>query len=51
MADVVSSRRDIVLQKLAVREVPRSGPPKVLIEKYGIGTSSIVKACKDIAEA
>ena len=29
VADVVASRRDIILKKLAVRELPRSGPPKV----------------------
>lgn len=29
---------------LAVREVPRSGPPKVLLEKYGISAKDIVAA-------
>ena len=32
------------LTHLAVREIPRSGPPSVLIDKYGIGCRSIVEA-------
>lgn len=51
MADVVAGRRDIVLKKLCVQEVPRSGPPKVLVEKYGIGADSIVNAVNEIKEA
>jgi transketolase len=34
---------------LAVREVPRSGPPTDLINKYGIGADSIVEAVKSFA--
>eukprot|EP00095_Tigriopus_kingsejongensis_P001995 maker-scaffold1340_size46339-snap-gene-0.14 protein:Tk01995 transcript:maker-scaffold1340_size46339-snap-gene-0.14-mRNA-1 annotation:"Transketolase" len=48
VADVVAERRDIILKKLCVTEVPRSGPPMVLIEKYGIGADSIVKAVQEI---
>ena len=32
--------------KLAVHEIPRSGPPEALIEKYGISASHIVNAVK-----
>src|SRR5215475_8377903 len=32
--------------KLAVHEIPRSGPPDALIEKYGISSSHIVSAVK-----
>jgi transketolase len=32
--------------KLAVREIPRSGPPDALIEKYGISSSHIVSTVK-----
>jgi transketolase len=32
--------------KLAVHEIPRSGPPDALIEKYGISNSHIVSAVK-----
>jgi transketolase len=34
---------------LAVREVPRSGPPNDLVIKYGIGANSIVDAVKQLA--
>ena len=48
VADAIADRRDIVLRKLCVREVPRSGPPMVLVEKYGIGTEAIVNAVQEI---
>ncbi|PYS40640.1 MAG: transketolase [Acidobacteria bacterium] len=32
--------------RLAVREIPRSGPPDALIEKYGISSNHIVAAVK-----
>lgn len=35
---------NIRVKSLAVREVPRSGPPKALIDKYGIGAKAIVEA-------
>jgi transketolase len=34
------------VMKMAVREIPRSGPPDALIEKYGISSDHIVKAVK-----
>ncbi len=33
--------------KLAVREIPRSGPPEALVEKYGISSNHIIKAVKN----
>eukprot|EP00096_Caligus_rogercresseyi_P010309 TRINITY_DN370_c0_g1_i1.p1 TRINITY_DN370_c0_g1~~TRINITY_DN370_c0_g1_i1.p1 ORF type:complete len:618 (-),score=145.23 TRINITY_DN370_c0_g1_i1:244-2097(-) len=42
----VISMEGIKLKKLAVREVPRSGPPMVLLEKYGIGKEAIVECVK-----
>merc|ERR1719320_654142 len=47
--DVIAEERDIVLRKMCVREVPRSGPPLVLLEKYGIGTNAIVDTVKQFA--
>merc|ERR1712168_1619921 len=44
VAAVVSAERDIVLRRLAVQEVPRSGTPDELIQKYGIGVDSIMAA-------
>jgi transketolase len=32
--------------RLAVREIPRSGPPEALIEKYGISSKHIIEAVK-----
>jgi transketolase len=34
--------------KLAVREIPRSGPPEALLDKYGISSSHIVVAVKQL---
>ena len=38
----------ITLTHLCVRELPRSGPPNVLLEKYGISASCIVSAVKSL---
>ena len=40
----------IVVHRLAVREIPRSGPPKKLLEHYGIGRAAIVEAVRSIAD-
>ncbi len=34
------------VRRLAVREIPRSGPPEVLLDKYGISARAIVEAVK-----
>ena len=34
--------------KLAVREIPRSGPPEALLEAYGISSKHIVQAVKSL---
>ncbi|MBI2091564.1 MAG: transketolase [Deltaproteobacteria bacterium] len=39
---------DAKIIHLAVREIPRSGKPEELMEKYGIGKESIIKAVKDL---
>jgi len=44
----VAGHRNFVVKHLAVTEVPRSGPPNVLIEKYGISASKIYKAVSEI---
>ena len=38
----------IKMTHLCVRELPRSGPPNVLLEKYGISASCIVSAVKSL---
>jgi len=42
----VSGEPGITVTQLAVREIPRSGPPTVLLQKYGIDATSIVAAVK-----
>jgi len=44
----IAGRPHIVVKHLAVREVPRSGEPAELIEKYGISANCIVKAVHSI---
>ena len=34
------------VQRLAVREIPRSGPPEVLLDRYGISARAIVAAVR-----
>jgi transketolase len=37
------------VHRLAVREVPRSGPPLALLERFGIGRAAIVAAARELA--
>jgi len=43
-----ASSRNIIVRKLAVNAVPRSGPPAELLEMFGISASNIVKAVNDV---
>ncbi len=36
------------VRRLAVREIPRSGPPEVLLDKYGISSRAIVEAVRQM---
>jgi transketolase len=36
------------VRRLAVREIPRSGPPEVLIDKYGISARAIAEAVREL---
>ncbi len=40
----------IVVHRLAVREIPRSGAPRQLLERYGIGRAAIVRAVSEILD-
>ena len=42
--NVVGNQGRVV--KLAVREIPRSGPPEALLDKYGISANHIIEAVK-----
>jgi transketolase len=41
----------IVVHRLAVREIPRSGQPEELLERYGISAGHIVKAVREARTA
>ena len=38
----------VVVHRLAVREIPRSGAPKKLLERYGIGRGAIVTKVREL---
>ena len=42
--------RNVVVRKLAVTSVPRSGPPTALLDMFGISAPHIVRACNDIVK-
>ena len=49
IGDAVSeaiARPGFAVKRLAVREIPRSGQPAELLERYGISAAHIVKAVK-----
>ncbi|KAJ9583408.1 hypothetical protein L9F63_022274, partial [Diploptera punctata] len=46
----VALEKNIIVKKLAVQEVPRSGPPTVLLEKYGISAKNVVKAVQELVK-
>jgi transketolase len=41
---------DIRVHRIAVREIPRSGKPEELLERYGISAKHIVEAVRSVAE-
>ena len=44
-------RNSVIVRPLAVPEVARSGPGNVLMKMYGIDSTAIVKAVKEIVKA
>jgi transketolase len=38
----------IAVHRLAVREIPRSGKPEEMLEKFGIGAKQIVETCQSL---
>ncbi|NP_001229589.1 transketolase [Strongylocentrotus purpuratus] len=48
VAGALASQPGIVVRRLAVDRVPRSGPSKVLIDMFGISANCIVKAVKEM---
>ena len=48
--DAVSSYRNMIVRKLAVNAVPRSGPPAELLDMFGISADNIVRAVNDVVK-
>lgn len=44
----VAGQRNVVVKHLGVEEIPRSGPPTVLIDMFGISARCVVAAVNDI---
>ncbi|MBI3697618.1 MAG: hypothetical protein HY238_22635, partial [Acidobacteria bacterium] len=40
----------VEVHKLAVREIPRSGKPEELLDRFGISANAIVAKAKDVVE-
>lgn len=48
VASALADQRNVIVKSLAVREIPRSGPPAVLLEHFGIGAKAISEAAKHL---
>lgn len=48
VSSLVSLDKNILVKKLAVKSIPRSGPPTVLMEKFEIDSKAIVRAVNEI---
>lgn len=48
MLSALALQRDVVVRHLYVREVPRSGPPAALLEKYGLSAEHVEKAAREL---
>ena len=48
MCGALSEVANVRVRRLAVREVPRSGPGAVLMDMYGISSKQIIQAVKDM---
>lgn len=46
----VADQRNVITKVLAVPTIPRSGPPTVLIDMFGISARHIVAAALDIVK-
>merc|ERR1719225_379028 len=48
--DAVASYRNMIVRKLAVNAVPRSGPPAELLDMFGISADNIVKTVQEFSK-
>nr|XP_039257463.1 transketolase-like [Styela clava] len=49
VAEALADTRGIILRRLAVKEIPRSGKPAELLSMFGIDAASIVKAVQELS--
>ncbi|KAJ8711556.1 hypothetical protein PYW08_008510 [Mythimna loreyi] len=47
----LAMQRDVVVKHVCVREVPRSGPPQALLDKYGISAPHVRAAALEVLKA
>ena len=47
----LAMQRDVVVKHVCVREVPRSGPPAALLDKYGISAPHVRAAAHAVLKA
>jgi len=48
VSSALAEVRNVVVKRIAVREVPRSGPPDVLLDHFGINARAIVDAAQKL---
>ncbi|CAG7722278.1 unnamed protein product [Allacma fusca] len=50
VASAVALEKNVIVKRLAVQEIPRSGPPTVLLAKFGIDADAVVRAVQEILQ-
>jgi transketolase len=50
VAGALSEEKDIRIRRLAVNQIPRSGPAQGLIDMFGIGAKAIVEAAVNLVK-
>uniref|UniRef100_A0A1W7R9D2 Transketolase n=1 Tax=Hadrurus spadix TaxID=141984 RepID=A0A1W7R9D2_9SCOR len=50
VSSAVAMQRDIIVKRIAVKSLPRSGPPDALLEMFGINANAIKKAVQEILQ-
>lgn len=48
VSTAVAMQMNVIVKRIAVRNLPRSGPPDVLLEMFGINANAIKKAVQEI---
>lgn len=51
MLSALALQRDAVVHHVCVRELPRSGPPAALLQRFGISAAHVASAVRRALEA